>query len=256
MRLHFTQDAILRAGRWHPTCYNCAVVFRLLFVLLAVSLNGAAQWLSVGVTGGVPVSPHSAVYGPATVEIAPSSSTQGPVGTFQAPNDFYQKPYAVGPAVEINLPWNFSFEAGMLYERFHQDVSEGITPIRGGGADFGYLTSVAANAFAFPLLAKYNFGRRRIKPFIEAGATLRHLGAFNGEGIQLDFYLHPNAAAFRFDPGKPVDVAVTAGAGIRYRVAMLDIVPGIRYLHWTSPYYQPVRNQAMLTVTVAFPAKR
>jgi hypothetical protein len=191
------------------------------------------------------------------VEIAPASSNEGPVSMFQAPNDFYQKPFAVGPTVEIKLPWNFSFEAGMLYERFHRDVSEGVTPARGTGqVDFGYVTSVAANAFVFPLLAKYNLGHRRIQPFIEAGPSLRHLGVFSGEGIQLDFFLHANPASFQFDPGKALDVAVTAGAGFRYRVAMFDLVPEIRYLHWTAQYEQPAQNQAMLMLTVALPARR
>ena len=135
-------------------------------------------------------------------------------------------------------------------------MSEGITPSRGGGVNFGFITSVAANAFSFPLLARYNFTHHRIKPFIEAGATLRHLDTFNGEGIQLDFYLHPSSTAFRFDPGKAVDVAVTVGAGFRYRVAFVDLVPEIRYLHWTAQYEQPVQNQATLMLTVAFPARR
>jgi hypothetical protein len=229
---------------------------RLLLVLFIFSLKGNAQWLSVGVTGGVPVSPQSATYGSATIRLNSSSSDQGSVVEFQAPNDFYQKPFAVGPMVEISLPWRLSLEVGMLYERFHRDVSEGIMPSNGSLANFGYITSVAANAFSFPLLAKYNFAHRRIKPFIEAGATLRHLGNFTGEGIQLDFFLHPSTTTFQFDPGKAVDVAVTAGAGFRYRVAVVDVVPEIRYLHWTAQYEQPVQNQAMLMLTLTFPAAR
>jgi hypothetical protein len=222
-------------------------------------VSGNSQWLSFGVTGGVPVSPHSAAYRSGTIELNPSSSDSSPYVnnvTFQAPNDFYQKPYAVGPAVEVNLPWRFSLEVGMLYERFHRDMSEGITPIKGDGVNFGYVASVAANAFAFPLLAKYSFSRRRMTPFIDAGATLRHLDLFNGDGIQLDVYLHPNSTAFRFDPGKAVDVAVTAGAGLRYRVSLVDVVPEIRFLHWTAQYEQPVANQAMLILTIAFPVRR
>jgi hypothetical protein len=233
---------------------RCAVT-RLLFFLVVFSLQGNSQWLSVGVTGGVPVSPHSATYSSAIILVNPSSSDQATSDvTLQAPNDFYQKPYAVGPTVEINLPWRFSLQEGMLYERFHQDVSEGITPSREGGVNFGFITSVAANAFSFPLLARYNFARHRIKPFIEAGATLRHLGTFTGEGIQLDFHLHPNSTAFQFDPGKAVDVAVTGGVGFRYRVAIVDVVPEIRILHWTAQYEQPAQNQAMLTLTFTFPA--
>ena len=129
---------------------------RLLFVLFVFSLTGNSQWLSVRVTGGVPVAPQSATYGFATIRLNPSSSDQGTSDVmYQAPNDFYQKPYAVGPTVEISLHWHLSLEAGMLYGRFHRDLSEGITPSRGGGVNFGYITSVAANALSFPLLASF-----------------------------------------------------------------------------------------------------
>src|ERR1017187_294042 len=88
-------------------------VRRLLFFLFVFSLQGNAQWLSIGVTGGVPVSPQSANYRSATIDLNPSSSNQGTSDvTFLAPNDFYQKPYAVGPTVEVNLPWHLSLEAG------------------------------------------------------------------------------------------------------------------------------------------------
>lgn len=230
---------------------------RLSLVLCAFSLNASSQWLSFGVTGGVPISPHSATYPPATIDLRPSSEQPADVISFEAPNDFYQKPYAVGPTLDVNLPWNISLEAGMLYERLHREVSAGLTPVKGtGSANFGYVSSVAGNAFLFPLLAKYNVGHRRIKPFVEAGATLRHLSALTGQGIQLDFFLHPTATTFQFAPGKELDVAVTTGAGFRYRVAMLDVVPEIRYLHWTAQFQQPVQNQAMLMITVAFPSRR
>jgi hypothetical protein len=143
----------------------------------------------------------------------------------------------------------------VLYERFHRDVSQGLTAPRAGGVNFGFSTGVAANAFLFPLLVKYNLGHHRLKPYIGAGATLRHLGTFDGQGIQLDFNLHPIATAFHFDPGKAVDTAVTVSVGFRYRVAIFELAPEIRYLHWTAQYEQPVQNQAMLMLTVAFPAR-
>jgi hypothetical protein len=39
-------------------------------------------------------------------------------------------------------------------------------------------------------------------------------------------------------------------------VAVVDVVPEIRYLHWTSQYEQPVQNQAMVMLTVTFPTTR
>ena len=209
----------------------------------------------------MPFSPHSAAYQSSTILLnATSSNLPGNDVTVQAPNDFYQKPYAVGPTVEISLPWNFSLAAGMLYERFHQDVSQSAGDKSvysfgyASGATLGSSASVSANAFAFPLLAKYIFGHRRIKPYIEAGVTLRPLNNFSGEGYQADGYSHPVATVFEFDPGKAIDVAVTAGLGVRYRIGMVDVVPEIRVLHWTAVYEQPVPDQTMLMLTLAFPA--
>ncbi len=70
------------------------VMVRLILVLLAFSLSANSQWVSVGVSGGVPVSPHSAIYQPQTLLLNPTSSNLAANDvTVQAPNDFYQKPY-------------------------------------------------------------------------------------------------------------------------------------------------------------------
>jgi hypothetical protein len=212
---------------------------RLLLLLLPVTAT--AQWVTAGVTGGVPLSPETQTFAPSV----------------NGSNDLYQKPYSVGPTATFYLPWNLSVQAGMLYERFHMDSSEGITPIKGGGANFGFAQSLAANAYAFPLLFQFNLGRgRSLSPFVEAGTTLRHLQTFTGQGIQYDFYLHPNPMSFTFNPDKALDVAITAGAGIRWHVSVFDVSPEVRYLHWTAPYEQPAQDQAMLMLTVSFPARR
>ena len=91
---------------------------------------------------------------------------------------------------------------------------------------------------------------------MNAGATLRHLGAFDGEGIQLSFDLQPQPASVHIDTGRDLDVAITAGAGIRWRISVIDVAPEIRFLRWTSLYYQPVQNQAMLMLSLTFPARR
>jgi hypothetical protein len=60
-------------------------------------------------------------YEPAVIVVGQSATT---TRTIEAPNNFYQKPYAVGPMVDFDLPWHVSIEVGMLYERFHRDVSQ------------------------------------------------------------------------------------------------------------------------------------
>src|ERR1035441_8522663 len=156
-----------------------------------------AQAISVGVTGGVPVSPHSRDYGPGCFD-------RGPL--ICGPNDFFLKPYSVGGIVDVHLPLGFSAEAGFQYERFHQDLAHGLIAPHGGNVNFGELYGVSANGWLFPCLLKYTLGRRRLAPFADAGATLRHLGAFDGKGIQLDFNSQPQPISVHFESGRNLDV--------------------------------------------------
>jgi len=217
-----------------------------ILLVMALLLGPApAQWISAGVAGGVPISPHSQDDAPGCL---------GPGASNCSPNDFFVKPYAIGPIVDVNFPYGFSVEGGFLYERFHKDLTQGFTAPHGGLVNFGHSYSASAGAWLFPLLLKYTFGRHRITPFVDAGATLRHLGAFDGKGVQLDFYLQPQPTVIHIENDRDLDVAITAGAGVRWRVGPMDVSPEIRFLHWTSQHYQPAQNQAMLMLGLTFPA--
>ena len=222
-------------------------------LLPLVPLLAPAQLISIGVTGGIPISPHSQDYGEACLftRSTPVSVNQ----TICGPNRFFVKPYAVGPTLAFHLPWRVSVEAGMLYERFHKDVSQGLAVIHGGSPNFGQYFGASANGWLFPLELKYIFGPRQLSPFINAGATLRHLGPFDGMGTQVDFFLQPQPTSFHFESGRELDVAEAVGAGLRWR-GVFDVSPEIRFLHWTSEYCQPVQNQLMLMVGITFPAWR
>jgi len=219
----------------------------MLFVMALLLSPAPAQWISAGVAGGVPVSPHSHNDGPDC--LGPGASNCGP-------NDLLVKPYAVGPVVDINFLQGFSVEAGFLYERFHKDLTQGLTAPHGAPVNFGQRYSASADGWLFPLLLKHTFGRQRIAPFADAGATLRHLGAFDGKGVQLDFFLQPQPTVLHIENDRDLDVAITAGAGVRLRIGAMDIAPEIRFLHWTSQHYQPAQNQAMLMLGLTFPALR
>ena len=77
------------------------------------------------------------------------------------------------------------------------DATHGL--VAGGGlANFGQYFGASANGWLFPLQLKYTSGRRTLVPFVAAGATLRHLGAFDGPGIQVLSTLQiPRAAMSR-----------------------------------------------------------
>jgi hypothetical protein len=216
-----------------------------LTLLLAIACGAGAQTIAVGVTGGVPISEHSQDFG------------QGCLASTCGPNRLTAKPYAIGPTLEIQIPWRLSVQAGMLYERLHLDVSHGLQVGRGSNnVNFGEYYGASANAWLFPLQLKYVFGGRKLAPFINAGATLRHLGPFDGDGIRLDFFLQPQRTKFHIESGRDLDVAETVGGGVRWRAGVFDISPEIRFLHWTSTYYQPAQNLAMLMLGITLPVRR
>ena len=135
-------------------------------------------------------------------------------------------------------------------------IMPALSPLLGSVNFTDLALQISTNTAGKPVLLKYGIARRRFTPFVEAGATLRHLSALNGQGVQVDFYLQPKPATFHIEAGSGPDVAITAGGGVRWRLLAFDLAPKIRYLHWTSAGYQPVRNQAMLMLGISFPARK
>jgi hypothetical protein len=103
----------------------------------------------------------------------------------------------------------------------------------------GSLTSISPATvvtWQIPVLAKYRFGSRPLKPFLEAGPSFRAAGNLN------------DAA--------PSVYGGTAGLGVEAQLGRLKIGPIIRYTHWAadadsagSPTKQ---NQAELLVGLSF----
>src|SRR5438046_4416979 len=126
------------------------------------------------------------------------------------------------------------------------DLAKGLTFPRGGGlVNFGQKYSVSADRWLFPLLVEYTFCKRKAAPFIRAGPTLRHLGSFDGKGIELDFYLQPQPASVHIETSRVLVVAITAGTGLKWRISIIYLTSEIRFLHRTSQYYKPIQNQEM-----------
>src|SRR5271165_1030286 len=94
---------------------------RLWIVLYLLPHVGMAQLVSFGVIGGAPISPDSQ-NGPRPLECGEPS-----FAPICGNNYLGAKPYAVGPSVEVFLPFKFSVEADLLYRRFHKDESTGLT---------------------------------------------------------------------------------------------------------------------------------
>jgi hypothetical protein len=216
-----------------------------IFALLLFPALSMAQWVSVGVTGGVPLSPQSH-------QAAPGFTLTPADGPVAGPNDLIVKPYFVGGTVQVRLWWKFSMVAEFEYQRMHEDFT--YFSVRQSD-NLGVRGGASANVVLFPLLLRYDLGRKRISPFVDLGATLRNLGPFNGGAFQVEPYGPLRPANFHIAPGGNPEIAITAGAGIRMPVSLIDLAAEVRFLHWTTGFYIPVQNQAMLAVSATFPPR-
>jgi hypothetical protein len=168
--------------------------------------------ISVGAVAGATLSPDfrtvqesfTLINGSQTSTIAFSDSS-GP------------RSFLVGPMVEIALAKGFFLEGDAIY-RPMRSRSETDT---NGEISSGSATIETWNV---PVLGKYKFSVRGLKPFLEAGPSFRFATALSGSS----------------------PFGVTAGAGIETHFRRLAIAPVVRYTYWgrnSLGSAQPFRNQ-------------
>jgi hypothetical protein len=96
--------------------------------------------------------------------------------------------------------------------------------------------SVSGDAWDFPLLAKYRFGRV-LRPYVAGGGTLRYIGPVHGAGEETtvpgNFLTSLNTSS-PSDLDKRVYSGVTAAGGVEFGAGRFRILPELRYTRWTS----------------------
>lgn len=141
------------------------------------------------------------------------------------------KSFIVGPAAEIKIGKGLSMEANAIYR-----------PLRDAGTvtSAGNLLLPSSSSkrvtWEFPVLAKYKFAVRGVRPFVEMGPSFRTPQEVNGARLSTH--------------------GITTGVGVEARFGRLRIAPAVRYTHWAPDSAQgrslALRNQAALLVGFTF----
>ncbi len=168
-----------------------------LFLVAATSY--AAGPLIIGVRGGVPLT-----------DII-NGVNGGGVSTAT-------RRYVVGPTLGLKLPVGFSVQADALFTRLR---------VTANSATNSASVAASADSWEFPVTLKYTAGEKAVAPFIDAGASVRHLsnlgniGPYIANAIDRDVSFHNNNT-----------VGFVLGGGLRFKAGILDISPEIRYTRW------------------------
>jgi len=200
----------------------------LILLLSAMSFFGgapcaSAQRFSFGVVGGVSLTSDfgNEVFGIYNQTIIPT--------LYYSPS----KDPIVGPMVELRLPLHLSVEVDGLYRPLNY-TSADVLP----DGSLNGVSPATVVTWEFPVLAKYKFSARRVKPFAELGPSFRTAGNLNSAA--------------------PSNYGGTIGAGVEARLRKLKIAPAVRYTRWAPDHFQfgqPPRsflNQAEFVVGFSF----
>jgi len=190
----------------------------LAFLFLAGS--AFSQPVSFGVKAGVPITDAF-------------ETVQGNQGSYFTNT----KRYLVGPTIQFNLPARFSIEFDALYRRLGYQYEQPFP-------NTVYAKTVA-NSWEFPMLVKWAILPGPVRPFIDGGASVRHISGLrqfrsvaNGAGVEIN-----NATEFN----KRNDIGFVFGAGVEFKIGVLRISPELRYTRWGSENFRDPINSLLRT---------
>ena len=165
------------------------------------------------------------------------------LNTVQGTSNSVTNRYIVGPEAELNLPFGLGVELDALYRHFSYTNAIGSV----GSA----LTSAGhAGDWEFPLVAKYKFPTRIIRPYVEAGVAWDTL-----TGVKNSVF---NAAGLSIGPAKSTVTGAVIGAGVDIHAVVIHVKPELRYTRWTSQHYDVSgvlnsnQNQAEFLLGITF----
>ena len=187
---------------------------RPVFLLLLGAVSAWAQLFSYGVRAGMPL--NNFLDAAKSQQFAFNSTTNR---------------YIVGPTAELHLPFGLGVEVDVLYRRFNYN---------GSGTLAGVVTSnsATANAWEFPLLAKYRFSTKMVHPYVDAGGAWDTLSGLT-QTITSTFV----ALTTTTTTSTPAELNTTAtrgfvmGAGLSVKVLVIHVSPEIRFTRWGAQHF-------------------
>lgn len=191
---------------------------RSLCLLLFAASAAFSQPISFGIKGGMPMTDF--------VDAASS-------GRFTASS--VTNRYIVGPTVELRLPFGLGVEADVLYRHFRY-TSAGIVGI--GPNNTSLFTDTTSGAWEFPLLAKYRFKGKLVRPYVDAGVSWDKLsGLTQAVKSVVNNVTTTSTTSNPFELHDNVSRGFVLGAGLDVKVLLLHISPEVRFTRWGARHF-------------------
>ena len=161
--------------------------------------------------------------------------------TFNATTDRY----IFGPTAELHLPFGLGIEVDALYRHMSYTGTGLISSITG--------SSVNSGDWEFPVLLKYRFPMKIVRPYLDGGVAWDKLSGLT-ESVK-DSIANQSPTVVN----KNTTAGIVLGGGLDIHVVKIHILPEIRYTRWGSAQFvdptgllSSTKNQAEFLLGITF----
>lgn len=139
--------------------------------------------------------------------------------------------YKFGVSAEFHLPYHLRLEVDGLFQRAAFATQDSLVSLGGGDATHYYSTKM--NVFEVPAVLKYNIAMGHFRPFIDFGASLRHIAGIDNVSSYSDlplFYYNNNTPELM----NRNSFGGVAGIGMTFKKGPFELTPEVRYTRWSN----------------------
>jgi opacity protein-like surface antigen len=153
--------------------------------------------------------------------------------------------YIVGPTAELHLPFGLGLEVDALYRHMSYTGTGLVGSITG--------SSVNSGDWEFPLLVKYHFPMKLVRPYIDGGVAWDKLFGLTDSVKDSIANQSPTVV------NQNTTAGFVLGAGIDIHIIKIHLMPELRYTRWGSAQFSDpsgllhsTQNQAEFLVGITF----
>jgi hypothetical protein len=142
--------------------------------------------------------------------------------------------YIVGATAELRLPFGLGVEADILYRHFHYGSSGGISGI----TTTSITSDTTGGAWEFPLLAKYRFKGKFVRPFVDAGVAWDKLSGLTQTVKRVVASVtNSTTTSDPFELNKDTTRGFVIGGGVDVKVLLIHLSPEVRITRWGAKHF-------------------
>jgi hypothetical protein len=208
-------------------------------LLILAAAAASAQPFSIGVKGGMPMTDF--------VDVVRAQNINASTTTNR---------YIVGVTGEARLPFGLGVEVDVLYRHFRYNSSSGVSNLTSNITNI----DTTASAWEFPILAKYRFKGKFVRPFVDGGVAWDKLSGLTQTVKNVVATVsHSTTTSSPPELANSTTRGYVLGAGVDLKLLLIHISPEVRLTRWGAKHFidttgivNSKQNQAEFLVGITF----